>query len=183
MTCALLWVMQLLIATGEEIIIEPLANFDVSWIQIKKKEVIDVEPVRPIRPEPPVIPPRPRSNGTSDDVVIGVEFPVPPAPQPVGVLLSRGNFGDGPLVSIIVVKPQYPLAATKRGLEGTVLVQFDVTAEGAVANVEVVESSNSIFDNAAVSAAYRFKFKPKIVDGIPYETRGLRNLFRFEMEK
>ena len=63
------------------------------------------------------------------------------------------------------------------------LVQYDVTTEGQVVNVVVLESSDRIFEKAAITAAYRFKYKPKTVDGIPYESKGLRNLFRFLMEE
>ncbi|MGI9238023.1 MAG: energy transducer TonB, partial [Woeseiaceae bacterium] len=80
------------------------------------------------------------------------------------------------------VSPTYPSIAIARGLEGSVLVQYDVTTEGQVANVVVLESTHSLFNKAAIAAAYRFKYKPRTVDGVPYETEGLKNLFRFEME-
>jgi protein TonB len=81
------------------------------------------------------------------------------------------------------VTPQYPVRAAANGLEGTVLVQYDVTTMGTVENVVVIESSNRIFDQAAIDAVYRFRYKPGIVDGVPYGSKGLRDLFRFEMEE
>jgi len=39
-----------------------------------------------------------------------------------------------------------------------------------------------VFENSARRAAARFRFKPRVVDGIALETRGIQNLFRFDME-
>ncbi|MDH5214613.1 MAG: energy transducer TonB, partial [Gammaproteobacteria bacterium] len=63
-----------------------------------------------------------------------------------------------------------------------VIVSYDVLANGAVANVVVTESSHSVFDDAAIAAAYRFRYKPRIVDGVAIETHGLGNRFVFRIE-
>ena len=88
---------------------------------------------------------------------------------------------DGPLVSLIRVTPNYPGRAELDGLEGYAIVQFDVLADGSVANVSVVESSDRVFERPAIEAAKRFRFKPRVAEGVPQMTTGLRNLFRFEM--
>ena len=62
-------------------------------------------------------------------------------------------------------------------------VSYDVMANGTVANVVVIESSNRLFDAAAIEAAYRFRYKPRIVDGIAQETYGLLNRFVFKMDE
>jgi len=61
-------------------------------------------------------------------------------------------------------------------------LQFDVTAEGKVVNIVIVESSNSVFDNAAIKAVARFKFKPRVVDGIALVSTGIQNLFTFRLD-
>ena len=158
-------------------------NSDI-WITLETEEQLIVDPPTPPRPDPPQIPPTIEPHQPFDDVGIGFRPFDAPAPRPAGgPTFKRLNFGDGPLVSIIKVRPQYPTRAAAKGLEGTVLVQYDVTTMGTVENVVVIETSNSIFNKAAIAAAYRFKYKPGMVDGVAYETRGLRNLFRFEMEK
>ena len=86
---------------------------------------------------------------------------------------------DGPLVAIYKVQPTYPMTAERKGLEGFVTVQYDVNELGAVENVVVVESTNRVFDKAAVTATYRFKFKPRIYDGVALATPGLQDRFRF----
>jgi protein TonB len=89
---------------------------------------------------------------------------------------------DGPLVPLVRVSPTYPARAQQAGLEGWVLVQFDVLATGTVANIRVVESSAAVFENSARKAAARFRYKPRIIDGVAIETAGVQNLFRFHME-
>lgn len=183
-TGGLLFLMRYLIATGEEIIVESPDGSTLEWIALEKEERLIVDPPDFDRPKPPPIPPITEPIRPSVDDGIGF---TPPGPRPPVPTVDPGirnlRFSDGPLVSIIKVRPQYPARARAKNLEGTVLVQFDVTTVGTVANVAVIESSNRVFDKAAVDAAYRFKYKPRIVDGVPYETKGLRNLFRFEMEK
>ena len=183
-TAGLLFLMQFLIATGEEIIIEPRERSELIWIALETDELIIVDPPVFQRPKPPPIPPRTEPFQPEGDDGIGFKPPGPPPPIPAGEAgFQRLNFADGPLVSIIKVKPVYPAGAVTRGLEGTVLVQFDITTLGTVANVVVIDSTHSVFNKAAVAAVYRFRYKPRMVDGIAYETKGLRNLFRFRMEK
>jgi protein TonB len=55
--------------------------------------------------------------------------------------------------------PDYPAAAWRRGIEGTVLVRFTLTADGSVASCIVLASSGCIaLDDAALAAARRWRF-------------------------
>lgn len=183
-TTGLLFLMQYLISAGEEIIMEPRLRHDLVFIHEKQDEVITVNPNVPKRFDKPRTPPRTDIDQPTRIGGDGFKIPGPPKPGPAdGTTLTGPRSSDGPLIALIKVAPQYPRIAAAKGLEGSVLVQFDVTTMGTVENVVVVESSNKIFDKAAIAAAYRFKYKPRIVDGVPYETKGLRNRFRFEMEE
>jgi protein TonB len=183
-TTGLLFLMQYLIASGEEIMIDSPEGSTLEWIALEADEQLIVDPPTFERPGPPPIPPNtdPYEPLGGDEIGFRAPGATPPIPAG-GPRLRRLNFGDGPLVSIIKVKPQYPVRAAANGLEGTVLVQYDVTTMGTVENVVVIESSNRIFDQAAIDAVYRFRYKPGIVDGVPYGSKGLRDLFRFEMEE
>ena len=90
---------------------------------------------------------------------------------------------DGPLVAVLRVQPNYPTRAVAQGLEGYVVVEFTVTPDGSTAEHRVVESSHGLFEAAAIRAAERFRFRPRVIDGVPVSTRGIQNLFRFEMEQ
>ena len=60
---------------------------------------------------------------------------------------------------------------------------FTVTANGNVNDVKVIVSSHSGFERNAVRAAEKFKYKPKVVDGIAVEVNGVTNWIEFNLEK
>lgn len=183
-TTGLLYVMQFLIATGEEIIIEPRQMHEPEWLSPPEPPATIVEPPPPRKIDEPPLPPKTNFPDMTEIGGTGIGIPPPPPTPPTGrPTISGLGTGDGPLINIIKVQPQYPAAAASKGLGGTVVVQYNVTALGAVENVVVVESTNKLFNKSAIAAAYRFKYKPKIVDGIPYGVKGLQQLFRFELEQ
>ncbi|MFH2035749.1 MAG: energy transducer TonB [Candidatus Zixiibacteriota bacterium] len=65
--------------------------------------------------------------------------------------------------------PQYPELAKKAGFEAVVWVKALVDKDGDVRQAMVLKSSGSAggFDEAAVAAAYKCKFKPAIQNGRP----------------
>ena len=150
---------------------------------------IDDTPVQPhepppIRPAPPVAPPPliPPTEPGPETPGIGIPFapPAPPINHDAPTDLGTNN---NPLINIIAVQPNYPLAASQRGQEGHVIVSFDVTELGTVSNVVVIQSSSSVFNKPAIDAAYRFRYKARMIDGVPRASTGLRKLFKFEMEQ
>jgi len=180
-TFCLFFVMQALIAMQPGAASEVRDRWDLKPVRVKEAEEIrkiDFEPVDKTIKELPPIAPRPR-NDHGDETVISLPPTAPPTPgyRHDGTVF---RVNDGPLVAIVRVQPVYPPAAEARGLEGWVLVEFDVRPDGGVANAFVVDSSNRTFEKAALDAVYRFRFKARVVDGVPQLTAGLQNLFRFE---
>lgn len=47
----------------------------------------------------------------------------------------------------------------------------------------MIESSSSLFNDSAVRAARKFKYKPRVVDGEPVAVSGVRNKISFRIEK
>jgi len=183
-TTFLFFIMQALIAMQPGAASEPRDHGVLTFVRLKKAEEVrtrEFEPVDKTIKDPPPITPRPdRDHG--DEPVISLPPPGPPTPSSHhdGTVF---RINDGPLVAIVRVQPVYPATAEARGLEGWVLVEFDVRADGGVANAIVVESSSRVFEKAALNAVYRFRFKPRVVGGVPQLTAGLQNLFRFEFSE
>ncbi|AZR43110.1 energy transducer TonB [Marinobacter salarius] len=91
---------------------------------------------------------------------------------------------DGDYLPIVKVQPIYPRRALSRGIEGYVVLEFTVTRTGAVRDPVVVESEPpNVFDDAAIRAALKFKYKPKIVNGEAVDVAGVQNRITFRMEK
>lgn len=93
------------------------------------------------------------------------------------------GMADGEAIPLVRVTPQYPTRAQNAGIEGWVMVRFDVLPSGEVSNpvVEAAEPSG-IFNRAALKAIAKFRFKPKVVDGraVPYS--GVRYRFQFSLQ-
>ena len=46
---------------------------------------------------------------------------------------------------------------------------------------ECEDKPNSVFDSAAIKAALKFKYKPKVIDGVPVETANVPHKLTFEL--
>lgn len=83
----------------------------------------------------------------------------------------------------LMVEPNYPVDAAKRGLEGEVTLEFDVNSRGEVENIRVIAAKpKRIFSGAATRALARWKFTPDQVDGKPIARKGERITLTFRLE-
>lgn len=97
-----------------------------------------------------------RSTVTPDD------YGPAPAPAPAGprdVAMSELEFSR-------FVEPRYPRARSARKTRGWAQVEFHVDPEGKTRNVRVTASSPpKLFDEPAITAVEKWRFKPFVVDG------------------
>lgn len=103
-----------------------------------------------------------------------------------GLDLSMGaglSASDGEYLPIVKVAPQYPRRALQRRMEGDVVLEYTVTRSGTVRDPVVLQSTDPIFDQAAIDSALRYKYKPRVVDGEAIEVPGVRTRIRFRMSK
>ena len=86
------------------------------------------------------------------------------------------------LVPIYVVEPAYPFAAVMKQIEGYVVVLFGVRENGSVSNPVVIASEpDTLFDDAALSAISKFKFRPRNIGGDTISAQDLRLRFSFKL--
>ncbi len=181
-TLGLLYVMNLLIGIQPQAVVEPPKPWTIEWVRIPEPpeppETVERLPSREFV-EPPAPPATEAPGGEAE--AIGYSPPQAP-PPPISEYTGAGiTLGDGPLVSLVRPSPVYPARALQAGLDGWVVVQFDIMVDGTVANIAVVESSDRVFERSARNAAAKFRFKPQVVEGVPQVTKGVRNIFRFHM--
>ena len=87
---------------------------------------------------------------------------------------------DSDTIPVVQIEPVYPSRAELRGIEGTVRVQFTVTATGEVRDAVVIAADPpGEFDEAALSAVERWRYRPRVVEGVPVESVGVQALFEF----
>ena len=183
-TFALLWVMQILIATGKDALTNKRDFRFVDFVRIKRDEVINLDEDKPEKPpepeqQPPDMP-QPQLDQLNTSDTVNISF------TRTGIELdpTRGNFSivDGDYLPIVKVAPIYPRRAQTRGLEGYCLLEFTVTRTGTVRDARAIECTSSLFERASVNAAAKFKYKPRVVDGQEIEVPGVQHIIRFEIE-
>lgn len=138
-----------------------------------------VRPLPPPRAQAPVLP-KIAVNGSPvrERVTIGY---VPPT-EVAGPLAPQTGV-DRDTVPLVRVEPVYPPPALRRGLEGWVKLQFDVSGTGAVMNARVVDARpRGVFDQAALQAVARWRYYPRTEGGQPVERVGLQTVIRFGIE-
>jgi protein TonB len=176
---ALYWALWTL--TSVEVTFPPIkaVKFDFTTVPVDTP----VESIRDPKPErelPPVTPDVPRMTGQHTDMDNTV--PVPPSTvEWVPTQVPTAGIDREPIPLIRVI-PDYPPPAIRQGLEGWVQVQFTITATGAVTDAIVVNSSSKIFEANALKAIVRWRYNPKIEDGVGVERVGVQTLLKFELE-
>lgn len=182
-TVFLFLVMQALVTSDEYNLGEEGVNINISFLrQLQDTETQSAKkkPNRPEQeqePEPPDmdIPetPRPEMNAES------IATPDFSGPQ-FGVFSAST---DADVLPIVKLTPQYPRRATQRGIEGWVLVQFTITAAGAVVDPMIVDADPpGIFNRSALRSIVKWKYKPRILNGKAVARPGVQHLITFELE-
>ncbi|WP_281556252.1 energy transducer TonB [Thalassomonas sp. RHCl1] len=187
-TFLLLWGMQTLITGGNNALTEPPKGNVLDFIRLKKepdivkKERKPQKPPKPKEPPPPMAPPQmqqanPNASAVSNSFSADIQ---------ADMSLAKGlslESGDGDYLPIVKVAPVYPRRAQARGIEGFVIVEFTVSKNGSVINPVVVQAQpEHIFDRAALDAAAKFKYKPRVVDGVAMEVAGVQNKITFQID-
>lgn len=144
----------------------------------KKQE----EKVKP--DEPPPVPEIPQMNLSKGSVENNVAQLTPTTD--VGGALSKMKMtagSDRDIIPLVRINPDYPPRALSRGLQGWVIVQFTITATGTVKDPIVKDSSNSIFNDAALKAIARWRYNPKVEEGVAVERVGVQTKLVFQLER
>ena len=185
-TVSLLFVMQLLIVTGKQALTDPRERHKLEFVRVKRNENLNVEEVVPEKPPkppetPPETPPQDMDNINPDAPTINIAAPDVQAGGDIGGPGGM-NIAEGDYLPIVRVAPVYPARALSRGLEGFVDLSFTVTTTGTVKDPLVIQSTSSLFERAAIRAVLKFKYKPRVVDGVPVEVPGVKTRITFMLE-
>ncbi|MGB5629219.1 MAG: energy transducer TonB [Woeseiaceae bacterium] len=185
-TVGLLFVMQLLIASGNQALTEAKSTHKLEFVRVKRNEDLNVDDILPEKPPkppetPPETPPQDMDNVNPDAPSINIAPPTVQASTDIGGPGGM-NIAEGDYLPIVRVAPVYPARALSRGLEGFVDLSFTVTTTGTVKDPIIIQSTSSLFERAAVRAVLKFKYKPRVVDGVPVEVPGVKTRISFQLE-
>ncbi|MGI2194020.1 TonB family protein [Shewanella baltica] len=141
---------------------------DAPQINILMAERTPIPPKEKTKPEPPKpIPARERVSvpgETSESLAFTPETFMPEMPTQTTLYTQSAMTAEA--LPVVQVSPRYPIDASQSGKEGYVVVGFDITADGTVSNVRVLDANpKRVFDKAALSAVQNWKYKPKFDAG------------------
>lgn len=166
----------------------------VDFVRIKQDEMVNLKqrqkPKPPEKPKEPPPPPKLKVTSQSKPPPTALNIETPNIDISMGAgggpflgAWSPGDPGqDGDVIPIVRINPQYPREALVEGIEGWVDIEFTILEDGTVSDAVVTASQpRRLFDKAARRAIYRWKFKPRIVDGVPQQRRASQRI-EFKMD-
>ena len=96
---------------------------------------------------------------------------------------TERKFETKDYVPVVKENPKYPRAAFTKNITGYVILEYTVTKIGSVEDISVLDSEpRKIFDKAAVNAAQKYRYLPRIVDGKPIEVPGVKTRITFDIQ-
>ena len=161
----------------EPIIPQPLATLPPAepepvWEEVSSEEIVSEPQYEEVLPDQVVVEERPQQQYMQQERVrqqITDYMPQQPvrrryeqaAPASSGV----GNQQAAPLYASNP-PPEYPIQARRRGLQGTVILEALINANGSVTDIRLsVSSGHSILDRAALRSVRGWRFTPGMIGG------------------
>lgn len=178
--------MYLLILNSETELDEQAAR-KISDIWQPERQV--TENVKELKPEKPDEPDEPPPDLPDQDVDIEMDLDAVSVAAPnlrsnINIGLGGGFARDTDYIPLYVPQPRYPNRALSRGKEGYAVIEVTITTTGGVRNPVLVEEypPNYGFGRAALKAAGKLKYNPRVIDGKPEEVPGVMYKFTFQLE-
>lgn len=143
---------------------------------------------KPDKPLEPAItqPSMPRENLRFDTPAPLISLQAAPGPgASLNIGPGSGDFArDSDYIPVYVPQPLYPRLALSKGRQGYAVIEVVITASGGVRDVKLLEESppDYGFGNAALKAAVKLKYNPRVVDGQAVEVPGVMYKFSFRLE-
>ena len=184
----LFFLMQSLIDSGEQNTNASSEGQIMEFIRIREDETLSIKDRRkPKKPKPPKEPPPPPKLIVEKQVKptmnrIKIEIPNIDLPSIAGGGPFLGNWAGNPLAEgdvlpIVRIDPQWPREALVEGIEGYVVVEVTIGADGSVKDVRVIQAEpRRMFDRNVIRAVLKWKFKPRIINGVPVERKAIQML-------
>lgn len=167
---------------GDRTALDAIAGIHFGPVEIPD-EVVTRDRRIPKKPPPPKnLPPTPRMKIAKVEQAAQdmprMDIPNLDVPLVGGEGMFIGNFqqvdktAEGDIVPVVVIRPMYPREAAIGGIEGWVKVEFTITPTGTVEDAEVIDANpGRIFNREAIRAIMKWKFKPRVVDGVAVSRR------------
>lgn len=194
-TLGLFLAMYQLISSGSDrrLELDAIAGIHFGPIEIPDEIVTRSRRKPPRRPPPPEPPPVPKLQVSRMPEPVQdmprIEIPDLEVPLVSGAGMYIGDYrqadqpAEGEIIPVVVIRPMYPRDAAMSGIEGWVKVEFTITEAGTVKDARVIESDPPrVFNREAIRAILKWKFKPRVVEGVAVE-RQATQVIDFSLDK
>lgn len=144
--------------------------------EVKKTEVkvsdVPTEAPTGVKPEEPKKPDEPDTTegpgtvtGGDNNEIFKPEVEQPPPPAPTKPLVVGGQIRRP--MKTRDVRPMYPSIAQAARVQGIVIIECTIGADGAVVDAKVLRSV-PLLDEAALTAVRQWVFTPTLLNGVPH---------------
>ncbi len=98
---------------------------------------------------------------------------------------STTHLPDSPNATLIMPSPaEYPIKSVREKIEGSVTMSFNVDTSGKPVNIKVIKAEPvKIFDKAAIRSLSKWRYAPKVVNGIAVVDEDLEMTIDFNLAK
>jgi periplasmic protein TonB len=160
----------------EDLSDEPVEN------QMAPPSLVDMPTVVPVEAftQPLTPPPPPGLTAAKGAINIPVMKPGASFGKGIKDLFDINNLDQKP-VGRVQNQPQYPYEMSRAGINGEVVVEFIISANGDVIDTRIVRSSHREFEVNAIQAVQKWKFKPGRKGGKAVAVR-VSQLIEFNLE-
>jgi protein TonB len=187
-TLGLFWLMQSLISMEGAGLDDLGPSYTIDFVRLKRDEQLNAKKrkmpeKKPQEEQPPPPPMNLTPNLQPAQQVGGIEVGID-----IGLDMGDGTGfvvtqGDTDIVPMVRVDPQYPIRAEERGIEGWVELEFTINETGGVIQARVINAKpKGVFDRSALRAIKRWKYNPKVEDGVAVERPGVTVRLVFNLE-
>jgi protein TonB len=159
----------------------------VEFVRLKRDMAPEMKKREPPRREKPEQQPPPPEMNLAKNInpgeAVGEIIPMVDTAVELEKATSLGaGGGDSDVVPLVRVDPQYPAKAKQRRIEGWVDIEFTIGPAGTVENPKVIGANpRAVFEESALRAVRRWRYNPKIENGVAVARPGIRVRLRFEL--
>lgn len=93
------------------------------------------------------------------------------------------NISDRNAQPLVRIPPQYPPRAAERGIEGYCLMEFNVSPDGTPFDIRALDCSSSMFERSSIRAVERWRYSPRVVDGVAQTRTGVQTRLDYQLDE
>ncbi|MBB1275527.1 energy transducer TonB [Pseudoalteromonas sp. SR43-3] len=185
MTFAAFAFMQYLISGEQRAPVKPGDDIIVEIFQAPEDSKL--RHIQKIQPPPPMpkVPQKAPPLDTSADPVLAISDLTPVTIDDFGGDINNTiNRPTGDATPIVRINPKYPTTAARDGIEGWVQLSFSISPTGEVIDPVVINAEpKRTFDREAIRAIKRWKYRPKVIEGVAQLQTGQTVQLDFKLQQ